>query len=148
MDVTSLIELVLAIVVFFLALTVTKRINRLDDTITALNGENAALRKTIETLAATAKASAEEAEPKKPATPEPVAAPVVETPAPAPQAPAAQPVVTSAPAQGLTPEVVAVIMASIAAYGYSPSAIRSIRPAQALRRGQNWVMAGRLANMR
>ena len=43
-------------------------------------------------------------------------------------------------------EIVAVIMAAVAACGYSPAAIRSIRPVQ--RHHQNWVMAGRLANMK
>ncbi len=46
----------------------------------------------------------------------------------------------------LSPEIVAVIMAAIAACGYSPAAIRSIRPVQ--RHSQNWIMAGRLVNMK
>lgn len=49
----------------------------------------------------------------------------------------------------IPPEVVAVIMAAVAACGYSPAAIRSIRRDTA-RPHQNhgWVMAGRLAGMR
>lgn len=49
----------------------------------------------------------------------------------------------------IPPEVVAVIMAAVAACGYSPAAIRSIRRDTA-RTHQNhgWVMAGRLAGMR
>lgn len=49
----------------------------------------------------------------------------------------------------IPPEVVAVIMAAVAACGYNPAAIRSIRRDTA-RTHQNhgWVMAGRLAGMR
>lgn len=49
----------------------------------------------------------------------------------------------------IPPEVVAVIMAAVAACGYNPVAIRSIRRDTA-RTHQNhgWVMAGRLAGMR
>ncbi len=48
----------------------------------------------------------------------------------------------------LSPEIVAVIMAAVAACGYDPAAIRSIRPQQHHSRSHNWVMAGRLAGMR
>lgn len=50
----------------------------------------------------------------------------------------------------IPPEVVAVIMAAVAACGYSPAQIRSIRRGQSGPQHQNrsWVMAGRLAGMR
>lgn len=49
-------------------------------------------------------------------------------------------------ASAIPPEVVAVIMAAISAYGYSPSAICSIKARK--RRNEHWIMAGRLAGMR
>lgn len=52
----------------------------------------------------------------------------------------------SAAAGGISPDVAAVIMAAVAAYGYSPTAIRSIR--SNVRQNKNWVMAGRLAGMK
>lgn len=49
----------------------------------------------------------------------------------------------------IPPEVVAVIMAAVAACGYSPAAIRSIRRDTARpHQNHSWVMAGRLAGMR
>lgn len=49
----------------------------------------------------------------------------------------------------IPPEVVAVIMAAVAACGYSPAAIRSIRRDTARpHQSRGWVMAGRLAGMR
>lgn len=50
---------------------------------------------------------------------------------------------------GLDDEVVAVIMAAVAAYGYPPSAIRSIRPQKRSykRHRENWAMAARLGGM-
>jgi len=53
----------------------------------------------------------------------------------------------ASPSDTVPPEVVAVIMAAIAACGYSPAAIRSIRPQKRLR-SRSWVMAGRLNGMR
>lgn len=146
MDVTSVIELVLAILLFLLALTTTKRIGRLEDTVYALTGENEELQKKLDALTAKKEAEQTAETPKTEAVEEaqPAPAPVEAAPEPAVPAQPAQP----APTDSLTPDVVAVIMATIAAYGYSPAAIRSIRPTQTLRRGQNWVMAGRLANMR
>ena len=49
----------------------------------------------------------------------------------------------------LSDEVVAVIMAAVAAYGYSPAAIRSIRPQKRgyKRHRENWAMAARLGGM-
>lgn len=49
----------------------------------------------------------------------------------------------------LSDEVVAVIMAAVAAYGYSPAAIRSIRPQKRgyKRHRENWAMAARLDGM-
>ena len=46
----------------------------------------------------------------------------------------------------ITPEIVAVIMAAVAAYGYSPASIRSIRKSRG--RSSRWALAGRLAAMR
>ena len=50
---------------------------------------------------------------------------------------------------GLDDEVVAVIMTAVAAYGYPPSAIRSIRPQNRSykRHRENWAMAARLGGM-
>ena len=50
---------------------------------------------------------------------------------------------------GLDDEVVAVIMAAVAAYGYPPSAIRSIRPQKRgyKRHRESWAMAARLGGM-
>lgn len=50
---------------------------------------------------------------------------------------------------GVEDEVVAVIMAAVAAYGYPPSAIRSIRPQKRgyKRHRENWAMAARLGGM-
>lgn len=53
----------------------------------------------------------------------------------------------ASPSDTVPPEVVAVIMAAIAACGYSPAAIRLIRPQKRLR-SRSWVMAGRLNGMR
>lgn len=51
--------------------------------------------------------------------------------------------------EGVDDEVVAVIMAAVAAYGYPPSAIRSIRPQKRgyKRHRENWAMAARLGGM-
>lgn len=51
--------------------------------------------------------------------------------------------------EGVDDEVVAVIMAAVAAYGYSPAAIRSIRPQKRgyKRHRENWAMAARLGGM-
>lgn len=48
----------------------------------------------------------------------------------------------------IAPEIVAAIVAAIAAYGYSPASIRSIKPHKTARRESQWVLAGRLSNMR
>ena len=56
-------------------------------------------------------------------------------PAPAPAAPAPEPV----SADGVSPEVIAVIAAALASYGYGPAAIRAVRPIE--RAG--WKNAGR-----
>ena len=58
----------------------------------------------------------------------------------------AEAAVPKADVSGLEPEVVAVIMAAVAAYGYSPAAIRSIKAKK--RQNKHWIMAGRLAGMR
>lgn len=65
------------------------------------------------------------------------AAPQKEAPAPAPTpaAPAPEPV----SADGVSPEVIAVIAAALASYGYGPAAIRAVRP---IERG-GWKNAGR-----
>lgn len=56
-------------------------------------------------------------------------------PAPAPAAPAPEPV----SADGVSPEVIAVIAAALASYGYGPAAIRAVRPIER----DGWKNAGR-----
>lgn len=65
------------------------------------------------------------------------AAPRKEAPAPAPTpaAPAPEPV----SADGVSPEVIAVIAAALASYGYGPAAIRAVRPIER----DGWKNAGR-----
>lgn len=65
------------------------------------------------------------------------AAPKKEAPAsaPAPAAPAPEPV----SADGVSPEVIAVIAAALASYGYGPAAIRAVRPIER----DGWKNAGR-----
>lgn len=65
------------------------------------------------------------------------AAPQKEAPAPAPTpaAPAPEPV----SADGVSPEVIAVIAAALASYGYGPAAIRAVRPIER----DGWKNAGR-----
>lgn len=65
------------------------------------------------------------------------AAPKTEAPAPAPApaAPAPEPV----SADGVSPEVIAVIAAALASYGYGPAAIRAVRPIER----DGWKNAGR-----
>ena len=58
----------------------------------------------------------------------------------------AEPTAPQADVSDISPEVVAVIMAAVAAYGYSPAAIRSIKAKK--RQNAHWIMAGRLAGMR
>lgn len=65
------------------------------------------------------------------------AAPQKEAPAPAPTpaAPAPEPV----SADGVSPEVIAVIAAALASYGYGPADIRAVRPIER----DGWKNAGR-----
>lgn len=56
-------------------------------------------------------------------------------PAPAPAVPAPEP----ASADGVSPEVIAVIAAALASYGYGPAAIRAVRPIER----DGWKNAGR-----
>lgn len=65
------------------------------------------------------------------------AAPQKEAPAPAPTpaAPAPEPV----SADGVSPEVIVVIAAALASYGYGPAAIRAVRPIER----DGWKNAGR-----
>ena len=65
------------------------------------------------------------------------AAPQKEAPAPAPTpaAPAPEPV----SADGVSPEVIAVIAAALASYGYGQAAIRAVRPIER----DGWKNAGR-----
>lgn len=147
MDVTSLIELILAIVVALLAYIVLTRLRRLEDTVYAVTGENEALQAKVAALQAQIDKNQLQVEPSDDAPAQPDTAPAAQ---PAPAQPAVTPD-TAAPeaSESVAPEVVAVIMATIAAYGYSPSAIRSIRPTrQVMRQQQNWIMAGRMASMR
>ena len=59
--------------------------------------------------------------------------------APAPAAPAPAPAPAPIAADGVSPEVIAVIAAALASYGYGPAAIRAVRPLE--RNG--WKNAGR-----
>lgn len=65
------------------------------------------------------------------------AAPQKEAPAPAPTAAAPAPEPVSA--DGVSPEVIAVIAAALASYGYGPAAIRAVRPIER----DGWKNAGR-----
>lgn len=65
------------------------------------------------------------------------AAPRKEAPAPAPTPAASAPEPVSA--DGVSPEVIAVIAAALASYGYGPAAIRAVRPIER----DGWKNAGR-----
>ena len=65
------------------------------------------------------------------------AAPQKEAPAPAPTPAAPAPERVSA--DGVSPEVIAVIAAALASYGYGPAAIRAVRPIER----DGWKNAGR-----
>ena len=65
-----------------------------------------------------------------------------EAPAPAP-APAVKAALEPVKEEGLTPEVVAVIAAAVASFGYGPGAIKAIRPID--RNG--WKQSGRTMGM-
>lgn len=65
------------------------------------------------------------------------AAPQKEAPAPAPTPAAPAPEIASA--DGVSPEVIAVIAAALASYGYGPAAIRAVRPIER----DGWKDAGR-----
>lgn len=65
------------------------------------------------------------------------AAPQKEAPAPAPTPAAPAPEIASA--DGVSPEVIAVIAAALASYGYGPAAIRAVRPIER----DGWKNAGR-----
>lgn len=65
------------------------------------------------------------------------AAPQKEAPAPAPTPAAPAPEIASA--DGVSPEVIAVIAAALASYGYGPAAIRAVRPIER----DGWKSAGR-----
>lgn len=103
-----------------------------------------------EKLAAPAASSAAPVEPAEPAVQE-VAETVAEesvqtAPAEEPETDAIEDVPSDSE---IPPEVVAVIMAAVAACGYSPAAIRSIRrDTTRPHQSRGWVMAGRLAGMR
>lgn len=114
---------------------------------------NAAEEKLTAVPAAPAASSAAPVEPAEPA--EPAVQEVAETVAeePVQTAPAEEPetdAIEDVPSDSeIPPEVVAVIMAAVAACGYSPAAIRSIRrDTTRPHQSRGWVMAGRLAGMR
>lgn len=65
------------------------------------------------------------------------AAPQKEAPAPAPTPAASAPEPVSA--DGVSPEVIAVVAAALASYGYGPAAIRAVRPIER----DGWKNAGR-----
>lgn len=58
---------------------------------------------------------------------------------PAPAAPAPAPAPAPIAADGVSPEVIAVIAAALASYGYAPAAIRAVRPLER----SGWKNAGR-----
>lgn len=58
---------------------------------------------------------------------------------PAPAAPAPAPAPAPIAADGVSPEVIAVIAAALASYGYRPAAIRAVRPLER----SGWKNAGR-----
>lgn len=155
------ILVILAILLVVFKVTMTNRLRGLEDTVYELTEENEALQKEMKetkakedaakTAAPVAAASAEAKE----TVPVVAAQPVTNHLVPVGQrnlAVVTTPVEREDVPQGVTaiPEtVVAVIMAAVAAMGYSPAAIRAIRPKQRpLRRNRNWVMAGRMANMK
>jgi|GEM_PF-713063 len=111
---------------------------------------NAAEEKLAAVPAAPAASSAAPVEPAEPAVQE-VAETVAEesvqtAPAEEPETDAIEDVPSDSE---IPPEVVAVIMAAVAACGYSPAAIRSIRrDTTRPHQSRGWVMAGRLAGMR
>ena len=138
---------------------VTSRTREFDRRITKLEEENAKLRGLLDeacqsykkqTAAAPQQTAGEPAPAKPVVSAAPVQHPVVPVGTRHPVVVPARPMTivpkTEQTAGAAPPEIVAVIMAAVAACGYSPAAIRSIRPLQ--RRSQNWIMAGRLANMK
>ena len=153
----------LALLVVLVWYTLSNRLQAVNGRVHELQQKNEELTRLLEELQAQKVAApAVAAEEKTPAQAEeaPAAAAAPETAKAAAgnvagETPAATPAAEETPAaeaaatEGeLSPEIVAVIMAAVAACGYDPAAIRSIRPQQRHSRSHNWVMAGRLAGMR
>ncbi len=147
----------LAVLLGIVWYVVTSRTREFDQRIANLEKENAKLRNVIEKACqvdAKQKVSVQPQQEKAVSTNEtvdavPVQHPIVPIGTRHPAVVPARPVAVipkNETAGKLSPEIVAVIMAAVAACGYSPAAIRSIRPVQ--QRSKNWVMAGRLANMK
>lgn len=155
----------LAVLLGIVWYVLSRRMQAMELRLQKLEEENASLRSMIQQPSGNAdEEGPDKAATNMPSQPVHEAAVVEEQPAPAPLKNPVVPVGTrhpvvvpahpmvavsskkQKPSGGLSPEVVAVIMAAVAACGYSPAAIRSIRPVQ--RRSANWVMAGRLANMK
>ncbi len=149
----------LAVLLGIVWYAVSNRTREFDRRLAKLEEENARLRGLLEDACQsnnenTAAAPAKPAAASVPAQPEasaaPAAHPIVPVGTRHPVVVPARPMTvvpkTEQAAGAAPPEIVAVIMAAVAACGYSPAAIRSIRPLQ--RRSQNWIMAGRLANMK
>lgn len=140
--------IVVAVILFAVRYTLNRRMQNLEDTVYELTEENESLKKIIKTQEKEEKA--EQAEPVAVIAAKPVTnhlVPVGQRNLAVVEAPAAQaqPQETSS----IPGEVIAVIMAAVAAMGYSPAAIRAIRPKQRrMRCNRNWVMAGRMANMK
>ena len=148
MSVSTMSTMMMVVVVLVLLVIhiIMRRLGRMAELIEELQKKNTALQASLSDL-------------HKKSLDRPI--PVQETPlpaAPAPVAPVAvpvaavpvAPVVTAEPvaaSAGPAPEVVAAIMAALSVYGYSPEAIRSIRPVSS-GKGRVWVLAGRLHNMR
>lgn len=143
----------LAVLLGIVWYAVSNRTHEFDRRMTQLEEENARLRSLLEKACQPAKENTASAPPKPTASvpaQAPVQHPIVPVGTRHPAVVPARPM-TVVPKEeqvpGMTPpEIVAVIMAAVAACGYSPAAIRSIRPVQ--RRSQHWIMAGRLANMK
>ncbi|MBC3536386.1 hypothetical protein [Megasphaera hominis] len=133
----------LALLVVLVWYTLSNRLQAVNGRVHELQQKNEELTRLLEELQAQKVAApAVAAEEKTPAQAE-------EAPAAAAAPETAKAAAEAAATEGeLSPEIVAVIMAAVAACGYDPAAIRSIRPQQRHSRSHNWVMAGRLAGMR
>ncbi len=154
MDIEAAALIALAVLLFFVWRQSAGRLQELERKIAALTEANDDLQRLLSERMAAAETESRN-EPAPPAAPAPQPAqayPVVPVgtrqPAVIPPRPVAViPAPTETEAETVPPEIVAVIMAAVAASGYSPAAIRAIRPKRR-RQHTKWIMAGRLAGMR